>query len=156
MNRENAYTENYWEGEGYKAVKDKSSTEIYAMIRKEVRAYLKKRYPGVKASVRGEWFSGGSSVNVSFKELPRNPFKMVPAPWAPYGDGEHVCGHANWYKGLEKAIKRIVNKYNYSDCESMIDYFHVNYYVHVGVYWETARPLEEAVRAEWEKEKVSA
>lgn len=54
------YTSNGWKGEKYETTKDLSTTEIAKLIRKEI----KECFPNIKVSVRTQYFSGGSSIDV--------------------------------------------------------------------------------------------
>ena len=134
------YTQNYWQGENY------NGDYIYTPeLTKMIRRRLKEELPGCKFSVRGESFSGGRAIHVS---LMRANFKV-------FSDGRtegyeqvnyYYIDKANYLtdkaKEVLKRVTKIVQSYNYSDCDAQIDYFDVNFYFHLSVgRWD--KPLVE-------------
>ena len=126
------YTQQGWEGKEY--TRNLSTTAIAKLVRTEAR----KKYPstkGYKISVTREYFSMGSSITVKVRKTPFPLYelgevrelvpmsdKMIKQPVATQ---EH--------KALLVDLKAIGNKYNYSDCDGMIDYFDVNFWLHVDI-----------------------
>lgn len=120
------YTSNAWAGELYEKTKDLSTTEIAKLIRKEIR----QKFPDIKVSVRTEYFSGGSSIDVKIMDWNKNPIhpnydhlKLVDNITNPYYTEEAT-------KLLEE-IQAIGDKYRFSDCDGMIDYYNVNFWFSV-------------------------
>ena len=140
------YTQNAWEGKKYNGNKWLTSTEIAKAIRKD----LKKALPDCKFSVRKHDFAGGRSITVS---LMAAPFKVIEK--AKIG---RIKGNKAYYHrtindccldkyllpesdpqltpqavDLLKKVTEIAQAYNYSDCNSQIDYFDVNFYFHLEI-----------------------
>lgn len=68
--RRQFYTEYGWEGSRYNG--NMSTTEIA----KTIRMYCKEKYPTWKFSVTTEYFSGGSSIDISVMEAPEQIFNL--------------------------------------------------------------------------------
>ncbi len=126
-----------------------STTEIAALIRQDIKLARKlaaKAGPddgegavkipspigdapaGVKFSVRSEYFSGGSAVNMTVKG--------VSAEWA--WTVEEDRGHPRkvltaTMKALEAELKSLANAYNFDGSDIMTDFFHVNFYLSLDV-----------------------
>ena len=150
----NFYTQNGWEGKNYN--RNLSTTEIAKIIRTK----LKEKYPSCKFSVTSEYFAGGSSISISLMEA---PFNAMEHPGNDVDeDYKNACidhfnkGHCqlNQYSfndadrekrrnngcvltiecfEMLKDVISIVNSYNRSDCDSMIDYFNVNFYFDINL-----------------------
>ena len=147
------YSGRKFEGKNYDIAKNLDIKEIADLVRTE----LKLEYPTYKISVRIERYSGGQSLSVDVSEIDFNPYtddyvnllnedeaeanefseykyhhrgnlydKYMPK----YGD---VDQYSNEYLELEKNIKAIVDQYSMDDSDSMTDYFHVNFYSHIGI-----------------------
>lgn len=74
-------------------------------IAKEVRAYLKKRFPFVKFSIR-------SDLNSIDCYVVSSPFEE----------------DSKYLKAIQKYCKEYINTYNYNNSDIMTDYFDVNFY----------------------------
>lgn len=137
------YSGHGWEGSEYRKHRFTSTTEIAAMIRKELRRFAKKE--GIKISVRTKYFAGGSSIDVDVTSISFDPFTEC---YKEYLRSDrnfiHNCRHMYnpHMRWIFRRLKWTVNKYNFDDSESMIDYFSVNFYDHVGLNWELRRDLE--------------
>jgi hypothetical protein len=123
------YTQNAWQGDKYESTKDLSTVEKAKLIRKEIRD----KYPskkGWKISVRSQYFSMGSSIDVFIEDMPFDPFNPK---WKPnnYENHEHIYNEET--EVILKDLESIGNQYNYSDCDGMIDYFNVDFYYHVQI-----------------------
>lgn len=118
------YTSNGWKGEKYETTKDLSTTDIAKLIRKDI----KECFPSIKVSVRTQYFSGGSSIDVYIIDA---GFNQINPEWAPQNPLLSVSRYTERGKQLLKDIEAIGNKYNRSDCDGMIDYFDVHFYYHV-------------------------
>ncbi len=155
MNKKNAYSHQYTEGEKYQESKNLTIKEITALVRKEIRVEFK----GWKISVSKETYAGGASINVNIKDSPIKLYNSEYARLKQLEDhGSAVREYTDQaFKSYDitldsliytdegavvlKRLKEIVEQYNFDDSDSMIDYFHVNYYSHVGVDWEAEDSL---------------
>lgn len=130
------YTGQGWEGGKYQEVKSLTTKDIAKLIRQE----LKEQFPDCKFSVTTDYFSGGSSITVALMQAPFEAFTEEGKK--KNKDGYHQVNE--YYieedsylteqakKTLQKA-QQVMQQYNYSDCDGMIDYFNVNYYTHLEV-----------------------
>lgn len=115
-----AYTQHAWAGENYHP--DMTTKDASRIIRKHLRQQLKET--GFKVSVRMQRYSGGSSITIIIKAVP---------------DGFVVREkNAEGYYQLTPAAKKVrenidqfAHSFQRSDCDGMIDYFSVNFYIHV-------------------------
>lgn len=110
----------------------KSTTELAAMIRADIKAARKDkstvigRAPEcVKFSIRSEYFSGGSAINI----------RIVGAPDSWYEDRFNERYGMMDYRqptdeltALAGALKAVMNSYNYDGSEIQADYFNVRFY----------------------------
>lgn len=141
------YTGHGWEGSNYPAVKNLSVVEIAKLIRAE----LKYKFPQYKFSVSSELFAGGCAINAYIKGgLDSSIFTPEFKDWLK-NDGHNPLprGHHEYNEktlALIKTIEAIVNKYNYDDSDSQIDYFSTNFYSHVGIHWEYNSELREELK----------
>lgn len=97
-------------GINYEETKDLDIKEIAKLVRRDI----KQAYPTFKTSVRIERYSMGQSLNVTIQNT----------------DTIRRSEAAN---AIEKAIKNIVDAYNFDDSDSASDYFHVRFYSHIKV-----------------------
>ncbi|MFF7115447.1 hypothetical protein ACFY91_24490 [Streptomyces albogriseolus] len=86
----------------------------------------------IKVSVRTDYFSGGSSIDVRVYNLPEKGWGYV--------QETDMWGKPQWVPGRElsailAALKEIHGAYNFDGTDSRVDYFHVNYYGQVEVDW---------------------
>ncbi len=118
-------------------------------IAKLVRKALKAELPAFKFGVRIDRYSGGCAIRVGLKEVPD---KFVMAVYseeaeAMYGKYRAVAYSPELVEVLEMA-REIVERWNFDDSNSMVDYFHVNYYSSVNVaFGSPAYDKEKAERA---------
>lgn len=138
--RSKFYTENGWKGKNYNI--NLSTKEVTGFIRE----YVKMAYPDYKFSVSCEYYSGGSSINVSLMEAPHNIYKTSNVPKDGYIQTaeyyykiNRTPNNSNPYELTEKIIEvlkdvqRFMSSYNMNDCDGMIDYFNVNFYDHLSI-----------------------
>lgn len=134
--RSEFYTQNGWKGDNYDS--SLSTTEIAKLIRQ----YVKQAYPLHKFSVTREYFSMGSAIHVTLMEAPHPVFVAGKEPkgdhvqnapayfeernWA-FGD-EPRCVLTEQAKAVLRDVQAFINSYNFDDSDSMIDYFHTNFY----------------------------
>ena len=140
--RRSFYTEWGWEGSRYNV--NMTTTEIS----KTIKIYCKEKYPTWKFSVTSEYFSGGSSINISVMEAPVQIFNLeaenvggVPGKdidkkindgemyWQLHSISDRDKGCFTEY-GLSviEDVYRFMQSYNYDDSDAMIDYFSCNFY----------------------------
>lgn len=120
------------------------TADVAKIIRKEIRRDVKVgKLPKGKYGVRIQRFSGGSSIRVAISDLGfhvHNPERV-----------RFDLEHPNTYPGnleiynerareLVKDLEARVGAFNFDGSETMVDYFHVNFYAHVGFdhEWEGA------------------
>ena len=125
------YSPTGWKGPRYEEVRKKhlSTTEIAKLIRKDI----KKKYPNLKTSVKTEYFTGGSSIDVQIKDFGFNPINPTynPDEWIG-GDYRNPMYTPRALKIMEE-IKKIGNKYRYEDIDSMTDYHATSFFWNVDV-----------------------
>lgn len=126
--RSEFYTSNGWKGSRYEM--GRSTKDIAAAI----RAYVKKAYPDCKFSVTTHYASMCSEISVS----------MVSGPYEALKDGgsRHDVNYyyierdevlTDWARAVMIDVNDCIKSYRRSDCDSMIDYFDVNFYYSLGV-----------------------
>jgi len=101
---------------------------------KQIRESLKKEFPEIKFSVRGE---NHSSVYVSILKSPYD-FSDIPHYRSNYHTSInhfHVpdCIHKNLFEKVLRIIKTGSEKTWFDKSDSMTDYFHVAFYIHLYV-----------------------
>lgn len=91
-------------------------------IAKEVRSYLKKRFPFVKFSIK-------SDLNSIDCYIVNSPFEE----------------NSKYLKAIQKYCKEYINTYNYNNSDIMTDYFDVNFY---GGYFDLSYKYEQTAMTE--------
>ena len=138
-----AYSPYYWEGSKYKHIEKKGlgTKEIAELIRIE----LKIEFPDYKISVRSEFFSGGSAINIYISDIDFNPFTEAYTEslnkgvlYDEFQRNDQVYNQKveifnEKYKSLFKRAEAIATQYQFNDNDSQSDYFHTNYYDHVSI-----------------------
>lgn len=135
------YTGYGWEGEKYK--KGRRTTDTAKLIRKELRV----RFPQVKASVRTQYFAGGSSIDIRIMECGFNPVnpKFDPNDYqAPMYRNPRYTEEG---RQLLKDTREIGDSYRFDDSDGMIDYFNTNFYFDVVFAWEREKEWKEELGA---------
>ncbi len=98
-------------------------------IAKDIRVNLKKEIPECKFSVSIERYSGGQAINLNLMTAPKSWFKprfKIPRHRSlPYDEIFTEDGHEKILKA-----KKIANKENWDNSDSMTDYSDVNYFFH--------------------------
>lgn len=144
--RRRFYTANGWEGSRYNG--NLTTTEIAKIIKN----YTKEKYPTWKFSVTSKYFSGGSEILIAVMEAPVDIFdrEYFAKPKERRRDCWNIAkmtaensydmqlhsisGRENhpYLNDIGYAVLSDVysfmQSYNYSDCDSMIDYFHVKFW----------------------------
>jgi ATP-dependent phosphoenolpyruvate carboxykinase len=116
------YTPYGWKGDKYDETKHLPIKEIAKLIKKEIQ----KKFPDIKVSVRSKIYSGGQSIRITIKEV---PFRVINPEW---GQSFYVTRkYTKEAERLIEEIEKIANRYRFSDCDPMIDYFHTNFYLTV-------------------------
>jgi len=154
------YTQNATEWAKYQDVRNLRLTDIAKLIRKDLKVFPK----WYKFSVKTSLYSGWGSIDVSIIESPFTCYSKAYKEYQEtknYNKYREYCEdyrrpriiyHDNWnsteidkpespeytmaWENLIKWIEKIVRQYNFSDCDWMIDYFHVNFYSNVSFHWE--------------------
>lgn len=133
---------------GAKYDKDLNTTEIAKRFRGDVGAAKKagELPPELKLGVRTQYFSGGSSIDVTVKVVPAGFRVSNPArgPAAPAFDdqGRVIPPLAPDAEALLKKLTELLGAYNFDGSEPQTDYFHVRFYSRV----EFSSALRRAVR----------
>jgi len=132
------YTEQASEGSEYKNHRYTSIKEIAKLV----RAKLKNECPGCKFSVQKESYSMGQSLHVSLMSGPFDAFVAdSERGYAqlneytlqdPYEEVQESILSKEAYETAQKALF-ITKKFNYDDSDAMIDYFDVNFYLHLDI-----------------------
>ena len=161
--RSEFYTQYGWKGSNYNS--SLSTTEIAKII----RAYVKEIYPTWKFSITTEYYSGGSSIHISLMEAPYWIFHDEQIKNDSYWDLEKENIHIQLHNVTERQKKFFVESayivledvynqiqsYNYDDSDSMIDYFHTNFYSHfnIGKWDKGFKVVEKTARIGKHKQK---
>jgi len=132
-------------------------------IAKKVREKLKDKYPNTKWSIRIQRYAGGCSLSVDLMEVDFDFYAKPDKEYAElHFEQRHYQSVEAFMESWEDDIKRktgsvnqfyidddfrlsdkakellnfandTVNSYNFDDSDSMTDYFHVNFYLHLGI-----------------------
>lgn len=159
--RSEFYTQNGWKGENYSS--SLSTTEISKII----KTYCKEMYPTWKFSVTSEYFSGGSAISVRVMEAPFDIFNREAIKEGTcwnidreeiYLQLHHVTDKQKDYfiESAYVVIKEVydfMQSYNFDDSDSMIDYFHTNFYSHfdIGKWDKGFKVVEKTARIKTKK-----
>ncbi len=123
------YSPTGWAGKKYEEVRKKglSTVDVAKLIRKDI----KKKYPKIKTSVRSQYFSMGSSIDIYIVDPGFNPInpKWDPKDWA--SRGYETSKYSKKALDLLKNIKSIAQRYQKHDVDSQTDYFNVSFYLGV-------------------------
>ena len=125
--RDEFYTRNGWKGDKYQL--GRSTKEIAA----EIRAYVKKAYPDCKFSVSFKGYSGGSSIYVRLMSGPYAALKTATHHDVNYYYIERDTELTDWARAVMIDVNDCICSYRFSDCDSMTDYFDVNFWYSIGV-----------------------
>lgn len=117
-------------GNNYTETKDLDIAEIAKLVRKDIRAAIKKGdLPKIKVSVKISRYSGGQSLDVTVKEA---PYEVMRGPTE-----EELSFGEDWKRltketlKVEAILEAIVKAYNFDGNDLQTDYFHVRFYSHV-------------------------
>ena len=144
--------------QGNKYNNDLSTKDIAKAFRADV---AKAKKDGIlpkelKLSVRTSLYSGGSSINVTIKEVGFNPLNTarVHAQAQDRNLYTFPIGHpaeSRFTKQggeIKETLTSMLAAYNFDESDSMTDYFFVNFYGHVEFNWKS--------ESEWKKEIMEA
>ena len=107
-----------------------STKEIAVRIRADIKQAIKVvALPPGKYSVKYRSFAGGTSIDVSVSDLHKD-FRALTL-----GASGRVEPSTPG-KWVMEALRRIVESYNYDRCDSMTDFFSVNFYSSVAFDWD--------------------
>ena len=138
-----------WYGTRYAETSNLSLTDIAKLIRAEIKIAMKLAKvdagpgalavmdpftgipAGLKIGVRTQYYSGGGSINVTVRGIPAEWGWTEEPDYRGYGDGRMREVATPALQALAKAVKGIMNSYNYDGSDSMVDYFDVRFYGHV-------------------------
>lgn len=142
------YTDRRWYGGRYANTSDLDLTDIAKLIRAEVKLARKiakmTATPGamkiadpigdaptaIKVSVRTQYYSGGGSINVRLSNIPAE-WGWVEEPDDSHYDRRPRKVATPALKAFARAIKDVMNAYNYDGSDLMTDYFDKRFYGHV-------------------------
>ncbi|MFN3405858.1 MAG: hypothetical protein ACK40G_17315 [Cytophagaceae bacterium] len=134
------YSGRKFTGNKYKNTQDLDIKEIAKLVREELNILFEEEG---KFSVTIDRYSGGQSLSVKITDLNFDPFSELYSKHLKANDrwDEYRNEHNNTYpkiyneraEKLMSRIKKIVDQYNFDDSDSMIDYFHVNFYSSVRI-----------------------
>lgn len=138
----------YNDFKGSKYNSDLSTTEIAKLIREEIKALRKAgKLPTGKYSVRSQYFSGGSSIDVRVRDLDMliwNPDALITQeitypnqPWNWRGNVTEPQ-YNKWAQDVLDTLNGLMDAYNHDRSDIMTDYFDVNFYGHAEFDWEWA------------------
>ena len=146
------YTANAWKGNKRDAVQNMSLKDIAKTIKKEA---LKKYGDKIKLSVKTDHFANGCSIDATItayaggdvlsKEAlewqagnQNSPFKtwLRDDPQLSKGYDWDAPYYSRELSKIIESIDEIGKSYNKEDCDSMIDYFNVDYYWGVDIEYD--------------------
>lgn len=114
-------------GERYTETRDLTTVQIAALIRKE----MQERFPTIKVSVRTEYYSGGSSIDIWVKSCNFNPINPQWNPRDYITPMHNNPRYTDQGKQLLKDLEQLANRYNRDNSDNSIDYFDVRFYLSV-------------------------
>lgn len=130
------YSPSGWAGDKYD--KSLSTKEIARLVRKE----LKEKYPRAKFSVA----SSHNNLSIKIKAV---PFEVRSVEFIDYKNSGSTDGFYAIYdqahrlspeaQALLQSVEIICNAYRFNDCDSMTDYFRVNFWLSVEYDYELTR-----------------
>lgn len=127
----NNYSGNEFIGDNFKPYRNVKDTA--KLIRKDI----KRHFPGIKASVRIDRYSGGQSVRIEIKSV---SFAMINQDWLVseiMGECTYdVARYTDEACKLLDDLRSLGMSYNRNDSDSMVDYFDVDFYLHVDFNWK--------------------
>jgi hypothetical protein len=117
---------------------------------KEIKAAVKSGLlPAGKFSVRSKYFSGGSSIDITIKNLTVPFLNLDAILWEVDHPNEPMALKPSWLDYYTEAgnkavwtLEAILNQYNFDKSDRMTDYFFVNFYDSVGFDWEYERHIK--------------
>lgn len=129
-------------GDKYETTKSLDVAEIAKLVRKDIKSCKKIGVipKGAKVSVRISRFSGGTSIDMTIREVPgmqvHNPAWL---DWGINPETKHKAyptlvelpRYTPEAKDLKETLTSIVNRYNYDKSDSMTDYYNVRFYEHI-------------------------
>lgn len=126
--RNEFYTQNGFKGRNY------DSNLSTKDIAQRIREYVKTSYPDCKFSITTHYASMCSEIRVA----------LMSGPYAALVNGKDNKGVNQYYVELDKEltdwaravlldVNDCIRSYHYDDCDSMIDYFDVNFYYDLAV-----------------------
>jgi len=118
--------------------KSLSTVEIARRIRVDIAEAIRRGIlpAGTKVSVTTKSFSGGTSISVTLAAFPGRILTDEFVAWVEAGaHGSIPDGgrHTPAVNAALRVLKQIVKAYHYDRSDTATDYFHVNFYEHVGV-----------------------
>lgn len=159
------YSGNAFEGSRYRENQNKDIAEIAT----NVRAYAKKNYPDFSFSVTIERYSGGRSMTIALMSAPfevcKGFYDNRTQKTAPFKGHAQLNQYSlkeekpsNGYILTDAArlilldVCQFANSFNFDDSDSMTDYFHVNFYLHLNIgKWNKAFEVVKAEKTEQAK-----
>ena len=141
MNEREFYTPYGWKGEKYGSTQNLPRKEVAKRIKKEIEA----KFPKLGVSVRSEFFSNGSAINIKVVSVPAG-FRIMRKEVNAYGNASYPYMDAA--KALLEALQRIANQYRYDDSDGQIDYFNTNFYCTPEFAWELRSKEEKELGVE--------
>ena len=118
------------EGNKYQETKDLDIKDIAKLVRADIKATVKaNNLPQGKYSVTISRYAGGQSMSVYVSDTQL----IIDNPEYNYMTHPGSERYTPEAQAMRKTVQEIANAYNFDDCDSMTDYFHVNYYVHVSI-----------------------
>jgi len=141
--------------------------DIAKLVRADIKTAVKeKRIVDGKYSVRIERYSGGCALHVYLKNCKVNMLNVWAVKFSeesPYVNSgrmpkEHPAygRYTPFVTKTFEELKDICDAYNHDGSNSMIDYFDVNFYAHIGIWWEDESAerdmlIEKSKTLEWPK-----
>lgn len=161
--RQEFYTQYGWKGQNY------NSNLHMTDITKIIRGYVKLKYPTYKFSVRTR---DVYSLDISLMEAPQDVFiyENLNEYEKKKHDDKILEMQLNHYhlerdnrltelcREIMKDVINFAQTYNFDDSDSMIDYFHTNFYLHVeiGQWNKPFKIVEKTTRIKNNKQKETA
>ncbi len=145
---------------GYNFDRSMNTTEIAKALRTTINKKFSRR-AGYRISVRRQIYAGGSSIDIRVKAAPFKIHNEEYAKLHALGDWEAIQDATNKCIMLQRCrnetpdrrafeltlntrnlldfLTALGNSYRRDDSDSQVDYFDTNFYLHVGIDWETSK-----------------
>lgn len=134
---------------GSKYSKGVDVAEIAKSVRADIKAAIKAgELPAIKVGVTVSRYAGGRSLRLNVTACPvdiMNPARVLADAANPHAYPTVREVHTEEGRAILAHLESIVGAYNFDGSDTQSDYFHVNFYAHVGFSSELERAQRAAI-----------